>query len=109
VLVEFGVGSSLLSTQNMRVEGWRLRLLELLPDQQAHSGFRFASGRRCCDHLHPSNLRPVDPCSMTWVQGAVDAELFGGRLNELLLKQAAGITPRAFPGRGHCPLADPAP
>ena len=55
VLVAHGVGASLLSTPNVRVEGWRLRLLELLPHQQPPtlaSLIRF--WQALLGHLHPS-------------------------------------------------------
>jgi protein phosphatase len=95
VLVAHGVGSSLLSTQNVRVEGWRLRLLELLPDQQPPtlaSLIRF--WQALLGHLHPSVSDPLTGLLNDLGAGAVDAELFGARLNELLLRQAADITPK---------------
>ena len=94
-LVEQGVGASLLSTNNLRVEGWRLRLLELLPDQQpptltALTGF----WRRLLTHLHESVAEPLAPWLDSFEGGSLDADLLGVHLNELLLHQASGITPK---------------
>ena len=94
VLVEHGVAASLLSTNNVRVEGWRLRLLELFPDPQSPTLAALAhSWRALAPHLHASVAEPLVHRLDLLETGSLDAETFGLQLNELLLQQAADITP----------------
>jgi protein phosphatase len=93
VLVEHGFAASLLSTNNVRVEGWRLRLLELLPDRQEPTlAALIRSWRAWLPHLHDSVSEPLANLLDPLEAGNHNAEVFGVQLNELLLQQAAGLT-----------------
>ena len=95
VLVAHGVASSLLSTQNLRVEGWRLRMIELLPDQQPPTlASLIRAWQALLNHLHPAIADPLKQLLEGFNAGTLDAEVLGVRLNELLLRQATGITPK---------------
>jgi protein phosphatase len=94
-LQEQGVAASLLSTGNIRVEGWRMRLLELLPDSQPQVlAALLRSWRPLLTHLHPEVALPLANLLDAFAEDPLDAEMFGVRLNELLLRQAAAITPK---------------
>lgn len=95
LLVSHGVAASLLSTPNLRVEGWRLRLRELLPDQQAPSLTALSrSWRALLPHLQPSVAEPLAQILDQVDAGTLETDRFGVQLNELLLHQAAGLTPK---------------
>jgi protein phosphatase len=95
VLLSHGVASSLLSTSNIRIEGWRLRLLELLPDTQPQTLASLVQfWRALLSHLQPKLAEPLAALLDALGTDHLEAEMFGVRLNELLLQQAAGLTPK---------------
>lgn len=95
-LSQMGVASSLLVTENIRIHGWRVWLLELYPD---NSEFQ--------DNV---SLQELGECWLDWMQagidpaieqlqdiaqkmckGELDLEEIASRLNRLLLEQAASL------------------
>lgn len=102
-LAEQGVVASLLATDNIRVEGWRVRLCQLYHDGEIVSG----GERSEADALSLADLanvwlgwvetaRPevIDPlrsiCRQMQVEG-ITVPAIAAELNELLLKQAAKL------------------
>lgn len=97
-----GVAQSLLHSDNLRIEGWRVRLLELLPDTQALSLSDLAAAwLTWIEESHPAVVDPLrDLCQQ--MQAAAEladptdqpesqlAEI-SRRLNRLLLEQAAQL------------------
>ena len=95
-LSQMGVASSLLVTENIRIEGWRVWLLELYPDR---SEFQ--------DNV---SLQELGECWLDWIQVGVEPEIeqlqyisqqmrqgelelpeIATQLNRLLLEQAASL------------------
>ncbi|NJL48888.1 MAG: serine/threonine protein phosphatase, partial [Leptolyngbyaceae cyanobacterium SM2_5_2] len=94
-LAEYGLAASVLQLQNVRVEGWRIRLLELWPDEAAPTVNHLGQvWRSLLSPLHLAISEPLTALLNDIDAGTVDAEGWGLRLNELLLSQAALV-----PGR----------
>jgi protein phosphatase len=95
-LQQFGMAHSLLAAQNIRVEGWRVRLRELIPDD-AHQPTLKDLAETWLDWMenaHPRLVQPLkDLCRQMQAtthpdQGFAEAS---GQLNQLLLQQASQL------------------
>lgn len=88
--------SSLLVLDNLRVEGWRLRLLELYPDLETPSLADLATlWRSLLPTLPLTTSTPLTPLIDAMGEGKLDREAVEKQLNQLLLRQVAA-TPRRF-------------
>lgn len=88
--------SSLLVLDNLRVEGWRLRLLELYPDLEAPSLADLATLWRSLLPILPlATSTPLTPLIDAMGEGKQDSDGVEKQLNQLLLRQVAA-TPRRF-------------
>ncbi len=88
--------SSLLVLDNLRVEGWRLRLLELYPDLEAPSLADLATlWRSLLPTLPLATSTPLTPLIDTMGEGKQDSDGVEKQLNQLLLRQVVA-TPRRF-------------
>ncbi|MEO1095441.1 MAG: protein phosphatase 2C domain-containing protein [Cyanobacteria bacterium J06638_28] len=89
-LQSLGVASSLLDLANVRVEGWRVRILELKTDTRPPS---LADLAECWQPLvaqaSPAIASPLNNVCNTLVTGEMDAEQLTVDLNYLLLKEAS--------------------
>jgi len=95
VLAEYGLAASVLQPQNVRVEGWRIRLLELWPDESAPTVDDLVQvWQSLLSPLHLSISETLTTLLNDVKAGTADAENIGLRLNEILLSQAALV-----PGR----------
>lgn len=82
--------SSLLVLDNLRVEGWRLRLLELYPDLEAPSLADLATPwRSLLPTLPLTTSPPLTALIDAMGEGKLDREALGKQLNQLLLRQVA--------------------
>jgi protein phosphatase len=94
-LVELGVVSSLLDPDNIRVEGWRIRLLELHPDLEVPSLHNWAGVvRSLLPSFHDDLVLPLTALLDQVQADEIEAVPLAVALNQLLLKQAAGLSPR---------------
>ncbi|HIK45824.1 MAG TPA: protein phosphatase 2C domain-containing protein [Leptolyngbyaceae cyanobacterium M65_K2018_010] len=94
-LADYGLARSLLVPHNLRVEGWRIRLLELRPD--APSPDRQALipvVRSLLAPLHLSISQPLGKLLEEWAAGDRDIADLEGALNQILLSQAARVPTR---------------
>ncbi|XGB42383.1 MAG: serine/threonine-protein phosphatase [Nodosilinea sp. LVE1205-7] len=95
VLAGYGVATSLLHLETVRIEGWRLRLLELHPDLQPAS---LADLVQLWRSLLPI-LSPTLTTALTPLLEGIDTDQTGGEslilgLNQILLTQMASIPSR---------------
>lgn len=89
-LVELGVAHSLLELDNLRVEGWRVRLLQLLPSAEPPALKDLARSWRPLVTATPSSIAPaLENLCNTALTGEMSSEHFATDLNYLLLKEAA--------------------
>jgi protein phosphatase len=108
-LAEFGVVSSLLDPNNIRVEGWRVRLVELHPDLDEPTIQNFGGLVRS---LLPSMHESLTPLSTLLDQvkaGEIDPTRLSLELNQLLLQAGSPNFPALCPGRCHRHWSDPTP
>ncbi|MGF1569783.1 MAG: PP2C family protein-serine/threonine phosphatase [Nodosilinea sp.] len=95
VLEGLGQAASLLDPANIRVEGWRIRVLELRPDDQPPSLSALAqTWGSLLPPVHMSVSEPLAALVVDMAAGAVDPEEVGRWLNEFLLGQAAAVASR---------------
>lgn len=95
--------SSLLVLDNLRVEGWRLRLLELYPDLEAPSLADLATlWRSLLPTLPLATSTPLTPLIDAMGEGKQDSDGVEKQLNQLLLRQVAA-TPDVSPWPGAPP------
>lgn len=96
-----GLRRSLIQSQNIRVEGWRIRLLELQGDTADPGRAELtladltALWRSWLAQVHPSVADPLAALLAEVEAASVDADGLDQRLNQLLLKQAA-LSPSRF-------------
>jgi protein phosphatase len=94
-LLDLGVASSLLDWENLRVEGWRVRLRQLIADQTPPA---FADLARCWQSLtaaaKPALAQPLTNVCQGILAGSMSPEQLTVDLNYLLLKEAAPYRPR---------------
>lgn len=88
-LAALGVASSLLDLDNLRVDGWRLRLRELRRDRQPLLLSDLARAWRPLAEDADAAVRSQLLDLLVELENPDPAERFGQRLNQLLLKQAA--------------------
>jgi protein phosphatase len=87
--------TSLLVLDNLRVEGWRLRLLELYPDLEAPSLADLATlWRSLLPSLPLVTATPLTALIDAMGEGKLDREAVEQELNQLLLRQVAGTRRR---------------
>lgn len=97
----YGLRRSLLQSQNIRVEGWRIRLLELQGDEGDPGRAELtladltALWRSWLAQVHPSVADPLAALLVEVETVSVDADGLDQRLNQLLLEQAA-LRPSRF-------------
>ncbi|MFH7241899.1 MAG: protein phosphatase 2C domain-containing protein [Spirulina sp.] len=86
----YGLRRSLLQPQNIRVEGWRIRLLELYGDDPVPSLNDLAAlWRSWLSPLHLSISEPLAVLLTDLETGQLDADALDQRLNQMLLEQSA--------------------
>ncbi len=97
-LLELGVASSLLIAENLRVEGWRVRLLELLEFGVRSSELEQPSLRQlgeCWQALiafaQAPVAQPLQEIAQQMVEGDVELTAIAQQLNQLLLSLAAEL------------------
>jgi protein phosphatase len=99
-LVKLGVGHSLLAADNVRVEGWRVRLGELLadadPSQRQHNGHQpdlkeFAHTWFGLAGTQPAIAQPLQGLGAALLADTCPPEQLTVDLNYLLLREAAQV------------------
>jgi protein phosphatase len=88
-LVELGVGLSLLTLDNVRVEGWRVRLGELYVDDHPPDLTAFAQTWLGLSGTQPEINQPLQNIGAAILAGDCPPEQLTVDLNYLLLKEAA--------------------
>lgn len=95
VLGDHGVATSLLQPENVRVEGWRVRLLELRLDQEPPGLAALAQmWRSLLSSMPPVLSDALGPLLDALEQGTVDGATVELQLNQILLAQGATVTTR---------------
>lgn len=99
-LADYGLGRSLLIPHNIRVEGWRIRLLELYandpePDPDPNLMALAALWRSWLEPLPLSLSEPLAEVIADLEADQLDGDILGQRLNHLLLEQGA-LRPSRF-------------
>ncbi|MEO1299363.1 MAG: protein phosphatase 2C domain-containing protein, partial [Cyanobacteria bacterium J06636_16] len=89
-LTTLGVASSLLDLENVRVEGWRVRLLQLLPDASSPTLKDLAQSWQALTSTAKPTVEPLltNVCQAV-LAGDMAADQFAIDLNYLLLKESA--------------------
>jgi protein phosphatase len=95
-LAEIGVGFSLLEAKNLRVEDWRLRLCELLPDSLNPAGRSTAIGlanfwQSLLETAQPEISEVLSPILEKMQIGKVAVADVATTINQCLLEQAARL------------------
>jgi protein phosphatase len=93
-LVEAGVASSLLKSENIRVEGWRVRLQELIADDPATapSLAQLATTWHWLPESHPQSVDRLQQLAEQMQQATDEsAEAIATAFNQLLLEQAVQL------------------
>ena len=91
-LLDLGVASSLLAHENLRVQGWCLRLLELTEDTNTPSLQNLGeSWQPIAAISHTKINNPLKKIIKQMCSGAVDLEAISTQLNQLLLSAAAEL------------------
>jgi protein phosphatase len=95
VLLELGVASSLLQLDNLRVEGWRLRLQELLGTaaEPASATALAALWQPLVNSAHPTLVEPLAQF-LGSLRSAGMTDQTTAQLNQILLAQAAQVAVR---------------
>ncbi len=93
-LLDVGVGYSLLTPDNIRVQGWRIRLCELLSDQLNPHGRSNVKGLAHTWHFLLATAQPaltavLNPLFINMQVGKIAATDLALELNQCLLEQAA--------------------
>jgi protein phosphatase len=93
-LVDIGVGYSLLDTKNIRVQDWRVRLCELLPDSLNPNGRSTVKGLASTWHVLLATAQPalatvINPLIGRMEMGKMAVADVAVALNQCLLEQAA--------------------
>lgn len=95
-LSEMGVASSLLVTENVRVQGWRVWLLELYPDRtELQENVTLQELGECwLDWMRSADdpaIERLERISQQMCKGEIELEEVTTQLNQLLLEQAAEL------------------
>ncbi len=95
-LVDMGVGYSLLTPDNIRVQGWRIRLCELFPDHLNPHGRSNVKGLANTWHFLIATAKPslaavLNPLFINMQVGKIAATDLALELNQCLLEQAARL------------------
>lgn len=100
-LSELGMAASLIVADNIRVEGWRIWLLELYADEAANTNKKEKQQTRLQDlgyywlswinSAQPSLAQPLQEICEQLCRSDVDFETIAKQLNQLLLEQAAQL------------------
>lgn len=93
-LVEAGVAASLLKPENIRVEGWRVRLQELIADDPATapSLAQLATAWHWLPESHPQTVDRLQQLAEQMQQATEEsAQAIAAGFNQLLLEQAARL------------------
>lgn len=90
-LVEMGIGTSLLTPDNVRVEGWRIRLSELYVDEHPPDLKAFAQTWLGLSGTQPAITQPLQNLGAAILAEDCPPEQLTVDLNYLLLKEAAQI------------------
>ncbi|MGD1907979.1 MAG: PP2C family protein-serine/threonine phosphatase [Leptolyngbyaceae cyanobacterium] len=90
-LIDLGVSASLLVTDNVRVEGWRIRLGELYVDEQRPALGTFAQTWLGLTGTQPAINQPLQQLGAAILAGDCPAEQLTVDLNYLLLKESAQV------------------
>jgi protein phosphatase len=94
-LSALGVASSLLDAENLRVEGWRVRLRQLITDPQPLPLAALARNwHPLAEIARPSLTTPLTQVCASLEAGSLTAEQLTVDLNYLLLKEAVPYRPR---------------
>ena len=89
-LMALGVASSLLNLDNLRVEGWRVRVLQLIPDRSSPKLEKLAQcWQALAETAQPSVAPSLANVCRAVLAGEMAAEQFTIDLNYLFLKEAA--------------------
>ncbi len=93
-LVDIGVGYSLLDNKNIRVQDWRIRLCELLPDSLNANGRSTVKGLASTWHSLLATAKPalaeaINPLLSSMQMGTIAVSDLSLALNQCLLEQAA--------------------
>ena len=95
ILEAYGVATSLLTPNNVRVEGWRIRLLELVADPDPPELAALTQRwRSLLSPIHVSVSEPLGQLLDAIDQGRVEVETIGLQLNQILLTQGAAVSSR---------------
>ncbi len=100
-LSELGMAASLIAADNIRVEGWRIWLLELYADEAGNAGKKGKQQTRLQDlgyywlswisGAHPSISQPLQEICEQLRRSDANFDAIARQLNELLLEQAAQL------------------
>ncbi|MBE9109978.1 protein phosphatase 2C domain-containing protein [Nodosilinea sp. LEGE 07298] len=94
-LGELGLARSLLISSNLRVDGWRLRLLELVPDGEPPALADLVElWRSLLSPLHLAVSEPLRAIVNQLDAGTLDPDTLSLELNQILLRQAATVSTR---------------
>jgi protein phosphatase len=93
-LVDIGVGYSLLDSKNIRVQDWRIRLCELLPDSLNANGRSTVKGLAGTWHSLLATAKPalaevINPLLSSMQMGTIAVSDLALALNQCLIEQAA--------------------
>jgi len=95
MLMELGLARSLLIPNNLRVDGWRLRLLELVPEDEPPTLADLAElWRSLLSPLHQSVSEPLRLLVNKLDANDIDPGTLALELNQILLSQAATVSTR---------------
>jgi protein phosphatase len=95
-LVETGVGYSLLNSKNIRVQDWRIRLCELLPDAANPAGRSNVIGlaglwQTLIPQAQPAVIEAIEPLMTQMQIGKIAVADLALAINDCLLTQAAAL------------------
>jgi protein phosphatase len=95
-LIDTGVGYSLLDSKNIRVQDWRIRLCELLPDVANPAGRSNVIGlaglwQTLVHHARPAVVNVIEPLMEQMQVGKIAVADLALDINKCLLTQAAAL------------------